>query len=82
MSLSLGEQEVERETTSTMKQKGSANTSRQQHHTRERIVMPSEIASLPDLTGYLAFAGAYDIARIELTPMNFVNRMEGVVERG
>lgn len=41
--------------------------------------MPSEIASLPDLQGYIAFAGAYDIARIELKLMNFVNRMPGVV---
>lgn len=81
MSLSLGEQEVERETVNATKQKGSTSTSRQQHLTRERIVMPSEIASLPDLQGYLAFAGAYDIARIELTPMNFVERMTGVLER-
>lgn len=82
MSLSLGEHEVERETTTTATQKGSTNTSRQQHHTRERIVMPSEIASLPDLQGYLAFAGAYDIARIELTPLNFLNRLPAFVERG
>lgn len=82
MSLSLGEQEVERETTNTTTQKGSTNTSRQQHYTRERIVMPSEITNLPDLQGYLAFAGAYDIARIELTPLNFINKIPAFVERG
>jgi len=81
MSLSLGEHEVERETVNTTKQKGSTNTSRQQHHTRERVVMASEIASLPDLQGYIAFAGAYGIARFKLTPLNFINQMPAFVER-
>jgi len=48
---------------------------------RERVVMPSEIASLPDLKGYIAFAGAYDVARIELTPLNFLNRLPTFIEK-
>ena len=82
MSLSLGEHEVERETVNKTSQKGSAGTSRQQNHIRERVVMPSEIASLPDLKGYIAFAGAYDVASIQLTPLNFKNRLPAFIHRG
>jgi type IV secretory pathway TraG/TraD family ATPase VirD4 len=81
MSLSLGEHEVERETVNKTSQKGSTGTSKQQNHIRERVVMPSEIASLPDLTGYLAFAGAYDVASIQLTPLNFVNRLPAFIHK-
>ena len=81
MSLSLGEHEVERETVNKTSQKGSTGTSRQQTHVRERVVMPSEIASLPDLKGYLAFAGAYDVASIQLTPLNFVNRLPAFIHK-
>lgn len=35
---------------------------------RERVLLPSEIASLPNLRGYLALAGAAPIAPIQLTP--------------
>jgi len=81
MSLSLGEHEVERETVNRTSQKGSTGTSRQQTNIRERVVMPSEIASLPDLKGYLAFAGAYDVASIQLTPLNFVNRLPAFIHK-
>jgi len=81
MSLSLGEHEVERETVNKTSQKGGSGTSRQQNHIRERVVMPSEIASLPDLKGYVAFAGAYDIARIQLTPLNFKNRLPAFIPK-
>lgn len=81
MSLSLGEHEVERETVNKTTQKGSSGTSRQQNHIRERVVMPAEIASLPDLKGYLAFAGAYDIANIQLTPLNFINRLPSFIHK-
>lgn len=81
MSLSLGEHEVERETVNKTSQKGSTGTSRQQNNVRERVVMPSEIASLPDLKGYLAFAGAYDVASIQLTPLNFVNRLPAFIHK-
>jgi len=81
MSLSLGEHEVERETVNKTSQKGGVGTSRQQNHIRERVVMPSEIASLPDLKGYVAFAGAYDVASIELTPLNFKNRLPAFIHK-
>lgn len=81
MSLSLGEHEVERETVNKTSQKGSTGTSKQQTHVRERVVMPSEIASLPDLEGYIAFAGAYDVAGIQLTPLNFKNRLPAFIHK-
>lgn len=81
MSLSLGEHEVERETVNKTSQKGGTGTSRQQNTIRERVVMPSEIASLPDLKGYIAFAGAYDVASIQLTPLNFVNRLPAFIHK-
>jgi len=81
MSLSLGEHEVERETVNKTTQKGGTGTSRQQNHIRERVVMPSEIASLPDLKGYLAFAGDYDVASIQLTPLSFKNRLPAFIHK-
>jgi len=81
MSLSLGEHEVERETVNKTTQKGGSGTSKQQNYTRERVVMPAEIASLPDLKGYLAFAGAYDISSIQLKPLNFVNRSPAFIHK-
>lgn len=80
MSLSLGEHEVERERHSKSRQSKGSSTSRQTTHERERVVLPSEIASLPALTGYLAFAGDFPITRIKLDIMQFVNRNEAFIE--
>ncbi|HTP26195.1 MAG TPA: type IV secretion system DNA-binding domain-containing protein, partial [Anaeromyxobacteraceae bacterium] len=51
MSQSLGDHEVERETHSRSYGFRGNTTSSQIHRARERVVLPSEIASLPDLTG-------------------------------
>lgn len=40
----------------------------QQQVATERIVMPSELQNLPDLRGFLNFAGDMPAAKIELTP--------------
>lgn len=37
-----------------------------ERHTTERIVLPSEILSLPDRVGYLNVAGAYPVAKIKI----------------
>ena len=82
MSQSLGEHEVERETFSRTTGLRGDSTSSQLQRTQERVVLPSEIASLPDLTGYLAFAGDHPIARIRLEIVRFRNRVPAFEERG
>lgn len=80
MSKSLGEHEVERDKYG--KSSGSkSSVSKNEERNRERVVMPSEIASLPDLTGYVAFAGDFPIAKFKLVPLTFKNRVQGVEER-
>ena len=79
MSLSLGEHEVERENVSkTIGEKRSRNKSTKVD--RERVVLPSEIASLPELTGYISFAGDYPIARFTQKPIQFQKVAEPFVE--
>ncbi|HVO19847.1 MAG TPA: type IV secretion system DNA-binding domain-containing protein [Anaeromyxobacter sp.] len=81
MSQSLGEHEVEREHHGrTRGQKGSSRSSQIQR-TRERVVLPSEIAGLPDLTGYLAFAGDHPIARVRLGFVRYRERVPAFEER-
>ena len=81
MSQSLGEHEVEREGYSKSRGARGETTSSQIQRARERVVLPSEIASLPDLTGYLAFAGDYPVARIKLRIVQFQNRVPAFDER-
>jgi len=81
MSQSLGEHEVERENMSKTYGLRGASTSTQIQRTRERVVLPSEIASLPNLTGYLAFAGDFPVAKVELEVMQFRNRVPAFDER-
>ena len=47
---------------------------------RERVVMPSEIQSLPELTGYVAFAGDIPIARVKLVPQHYRVRHPAIME--
>ncbi len=81
MSQSLGEHEVERESLSRTTGQRGDSTSSQLQRTRERVVLPSEIASLPDLTGYLAFAGDHPIAKVEAKVIRFRNRTPAFEER-
>lgn len=41
------------------------STSRSEQVLRERVVMPSEISSLPNLEGILALAGNYPLCRFK-----------------
>jgi hypothetical protein len=68
MSRALGDVELRREEES--RSQGSQGTSRSTsvRQSRERRVLPSELAGLPNLTGYLALAGSDAIRRVALTP--------------
>jgi hypothetical protein len=81
MSQSLGEHEVERETFGRTTGLRGDTTSSQLQRARERVVLASEIASLPDLTGYLAFAGNHPIAKVKLDVVRFRNRVPAFEER-
>jgi type IV secretory pathway TraG/TraD family ATPase VirD4 len=66
MSLCLGEHEVERVLYS--KNQGErVSTTRSIQTIRERVVTPSELADLPELTAYVAFAGNFPITKVRLT---------------
>jgi type IV secretory pathway TraG/TraD family ATPase VirD4 len=81
MSKSLGEHEVERdEHSKSISDKGTTRTSRVDRKP-ERVVMPSQIASLPDLTGYLAFAGDRPITRVTLEYVAYKNTVPAFEER-
>ncbi len=66
----LGEQDLERvQSSTTQTRQGRQKTSVTQR-IRERIVLPSEITSLPTLSGYLSLAGEYPVAKIKLKPLS------------
>ncbi len=80
LSRSLGEHEVERETHGETVNVRGGSRSRNTRVERERVVMPSEIQSLPPLTGYLAFAGEYPIARVTLTVRDYPPRHPAILQ--
>lgn len=65
MSKALGEHEIIRETKNKTSGSGKMSTSRSEQVLRERVVMPSEISSLPNLEGILALAGNYPLCRFK-----------------
>ena len=71
ISKGLGEHEVERYAYSRSSGDRGANHSKSLRTDRERIVMPSQISSLPDLTGYLALAGDLPVAKFKLDILQF-----------
>ncbi|EIL5862690.1 type IV secretion system DNA-binding domain-containing protein [Salmonella enterica] len=84
VSKSLGEIEGEREKTGISRrfgQLGTKNTN--DDHKRERAVTPTEIATLDDLTGYIAFPGNLPVAKFETHHVNYTrsNPVPGVVLR-
>jgi len=80
LSKSLGEHEVERETQGESSNDRGGSRSRTTRIERERVVMPSEIQSLPELTGYLGFAGDLPIARVNLIPQHYPVRHPAIFE--
>ena len=83
MSKSLGEHEVERDrqSKSSNSKNNGTSTSIVLDRAREPVVMSSQIASLPELTGYVAFAGDRPIAKIKLEVLRFANRIDAFCER-
>lgn len=80
MSEALGEHEVERDKYS--KSTGTKTTlSTSEDIKPELVVKASEISSLPDLTGYIAFAGDFPVAKFKLKPLNFKKVNKPFVER-
>jgi len=80
LSEALGQHEVERDRYG--KSTGQRTTRSTSEEVKlEYVVQPSEIASLPDLQGYVAFSGDYPVARFELTPLRFKKRNEPFMER-
>lgn len=72
MSKALGEHEVARPEYTDSRNPGSArNTSERMVRSTERVVTAAQIQALPDLTGWLAYAGDRPIAKFELEPVNF-----------
>lgn len=81
MSKALSEHEVARpEYTDSRNPGSSRSTSERLTRSTERVVTPAQIQALPDLTGYVAFAGDRPIAKFVLEPMNFTVRNAPFVE--
>jgi len=77
MSRALGEHEVIREDRSI----SARIQNLRDHTTRERVVMPSEIVGMPDLTAIVAFAGDLPITKIKLHYQPFKKQIEPFIER-
>ncbi|WP_163055373.1 type IV secretion system DNA-binding domain-containing protein [Acidithiobacillus ferrooxidans] len=68
VSKEIGDQQIRRETTSnsdsSSAQGASSSTSTGEQIVIERAVLPSQIAALPDLTGYLKLGGSAVVAKV------------------
>jgi hypothetical protein len=81
MSRSLGDHEVERrEFTDSRSGGNTRNTSDRLARVSERVVTPAEIQQLPDLVGYVAFAGDLPIAKVILPIEDYPDRYPSFVE--
>jgi len=81
MSKALGEHEVARpEYTDSRNPGSSRNTSERMVRSTERVVTAAQIQTLPDLTGWVAFAGNRPISKFVLEPVNFAIRNAPFVE--
>jgi type IV secretory pathway TraG/TraD family ATPase VirD4 len=67
-SRALGEGELDREVHSKTRGASGASQSVTVQRVRERIVLPSELTELPDLSAFLCLAGAQPARRITLQP--------------
>lgn len=65
-SQALGEHEVDRAVQSQSRSQQGNSSSVSVQRIRERLIMPSQINELPDLTAYLALAGATPSQKIQL----------------
>lgn len=77
MSKALGDHEVVREDKSI----SARNPNLRYRTDRERVVMPSEVTGMPDLTAIVAFAGERPIAKMKLQFQQFKKQTEPFMER-
>lgn len=68
-SRALGEQEVDRAVESESRGAQGSSKSVSVQRVRERLVLPSQIAELPDLHAYLALAGAEPTRLVQVRPV-------------
>lgn len=68
LSRALGDREVLRQELSRSNGASGLGESKSLRHAQERLVMASEIAGLPNLSGYLALAGDEPVRRVRLMP--------------
>jgi type IV secretory pathway TraG/TraD family ATPase VirD4 len=68
-SRALGEQEVDRSVQSESRGAQGNSKSVSVQRVRERLVMPSQISELPDLSAYLALAGAEPTRLVQVRPV-------------
>ncbi|WP_169295555.1 type IV secretion system DNA-binding domain-containing protein [Advenella sp. EE-W14] len=80
MSKSLGEHEIKRYEYNVSRSVDTRNTSDQFKRETERVVTPSEIQAFKEMMGYVAFAGDYPIAKIQMTYETFPTVIEPFVE--
>lgn len=80
ISRALGEQELDRSVESFSKSGQSRSSSVSVQRVRERLVLPSELNELPDLTAFLALAGDEPTRKIKLTPQNLPVICQAFVE--
>ncbi|MCZ4328502.1 type IV secretion system DNA-binding domain-containing protein [Castellaniella denitrificans] len=74
MSDSLGEHEIERPDYRVSRSVDSRNTTDGMVRTTEKVVTPSQIQALPELVGYVAFAGDHPIAKVQMQYKAFAQR--------
>lgn len=70
LSRALGEREVEHALASRSTGPQGITKGETVQRTTERIAMASEISELPDLTAYVALAGAQPVRAVSITPQN------------
>ncbi len=76
----LGEQDLERIQTSTTNTRQGRQKTEVKQRVKERIVLPSEITNLPDLSGYLSLAGDLPLAQVKLKPLSLTKRTQAFEE--
>ena len=81
MSKALGEREVERAAYGSSSNLKGNSSSSQYQRIRERIVLPSDIARLPPLTGYLSFTGGLPVAKVKMKYLAYKARAAAIEER-
>ena len=80
ISRALGEREIDREVETSGRSSQGSSSSVSVQRVRERLVLPSELNELPDLTAFLALAGDEPTLKIKLTHQNLPEICPAFVE--